>query len=380
MAARIPPAPSDRPRRGRQAPWTDFAHTGPGTLAGRFMRRFWHPVFRAEDLKPGKAMPLKVMSEDFTLYRGASGTPYTVAFRCAHRGTQLSTGWVEGENLRCRYHGWMYDGSGQCVEQPAERNPFCDRVRIHSYPTEEYLGLIFVYLGEGTPPPPPRFPDFEGEGWVEAHLSFRACNYFSNIENACDEAHVSFTHRTRDPARQELMEIPEISFEATDYGIARYGKRPNGEVRVTHLCMPNIHHITGFDNADQSIHWRVPIDDESHAIPSITLRHGERRPHADHDDPWTATAHVADLGEAVLAGRLSLDDIPEDRYLINIQDYVTQAGQGRIADREHERLGVSDAVIVLLRTLWSRELRALAAGKPLTEWKRPERLMAAVGV
>src|SRR6266545_6845813 len=103
-----------------EADWSDFVHTGPGTLAGRYLRTFWHPVFRSQDLKPGKTAPIRIMSEDFTLYRGESGTAHAVAFRCAHRGTQLSTGWVEGENIRCRYHGWMYDAGGQCLQQPAE--------------------------------------------------------------------------------------------------------------------------------------------------------------------------------------------------------------------------------------------------------------------
>jgi len=114
----------------------DFVHTGPGTPAGRYMRMFWHPVYLAQELKPAHPLPVKIMSEDFTLYRGESGKPYAVGFRCAHRGTQLSTGWVEGECIRCFYHGWKYDGTGQCVEQPAESAPFASKVQIRSYPTE----------------------------------------------------------------------------------------------------------------------------------------------------------------------------------------------------------------------------------------------------
>src|SRR3954468_22573977 len=91
---------------GHAPPWEDFVHTGPGTLAGRYLRMFWQPVYRAQDLKPGLAMPIRLMSEDLTLYRGEGGTVHTLAFRCAHRLTQLSTGWIEGENIRCRYHGW----------------------------------------------------------------------------------------------------------------------------------------------------------------------------------------------------------------------------------------------------------------------------------
>lgn len=77
--------------------YMDCFPTGPGTIAGRYMRRFWHPVYRAEDLQPGWAKPLRIMSEEFTLYRGEDGIPHAVAFRCPHRGAQLSSGWVEGD-------------------------------------------------------------------------------------------------------------------------------------------------------------------------------------------------------------------------------------------------------------------------------------------
>jgi len=89
----------------------DLYRTEPGTLAGRYLRSFWQPVWRAKDLPAGEAVPLRIMSEDSTLYRGETGTPHVVAFRCAHRGTQLSAGWVEGDCLRCFYHGWKYESS-----------------------------------------------------------------------------------------------------------------------------------------------------------------------------------------------------------------------------------------------------------------------------
>src|SRR5262245_60715423 len=123
--------------------YKDFFHTGPGTLAGCFMRSFWQPVYRAKDLSPGQTKPIRIMSEDFTLYRGESGTTHLLAPRCAHRRAQLSAGWVEGDCIRCMYHGWKYDGSGQCVEQPAEDESFAKKIRIRSYPTREYLGLVF---------------------------------------------------------------------------------------------------------------------------------------------------------------------------------------------------------------------------------------------
>src|SRR5215472_14886695 len=88
--------------RHRTTPdYKDFVHTEPGTLNGKYMRLFWQPVYRSKDLARAHPKPIRIMSEDFTLYRGEEGAPHVVAFRCAHRGTQLSAGWVEGDCLRC---------------------------------------------------------------------------------------------------------------------------------------------------------------------------------------------------------------------------------------------------------------------------------------
>ncbi len=140
----------------------DFVHTGPGTVAGKYLRRFWQPVFVSAQLQTGYAVPIRIMGEDFTLYRGASGAAYVVDFRCAHRGTQLSVGWVEQDCIRCFYHGWKYDGTGQCVEQPAEDASFAKKITIRSCPTHEFLGLIFAYFGDGVAPPFPDYPELNG--------------------------------------------------------------------------------------------------------------------------------------------------------------------------------------------------------------------------
>jgi len=92
----------------RSASFDEIVHTGPGTLSGRYLRSFWQPVYHCVDLAPGQAKPLRVMGEGFTLYRGVTGAPYLVAGRCAHRGMQLSAGSVEGDAIRCFYHGWKY--------------------------------------------------------------------------------------------------------------------------------------------------------------------------------------------------------------------------------------------------------------------------------
>ena len=97
-------APARKPRSS-----VDLATTKPGTPGGIFMRQFWHAICRSVDLPKGRARPVRVMNEDYTLYRGESGRAQLVAQRCPHRGALMHLGWVENDDIRCVYHGWKYD-------------------------------------------------------------------------------------------------------------------------------------------------------------------------------------------------------------------------------------------------------------------------------
>ena len=367
----------------------EFVHTGPGTVAGRYLRLFWQPICCAYELKLGQALPIKILGEEFTVYRGASGAPYLVGPRCAHRGTQLSIGTVEGECIRCFYHGWKYDGAGQCVEQPAEEQLLADKVRVPSYPVQEYIGLIFAYLGEGAPPPFPRYPRFETpEISLDVAALRRICNYFNNIDNSLDSVHVRFVHeRHRDSVDDHVvLGDPVISVEESEWGVRRYAQYPNGKDVTFFFGMPNINFINGqvvdaaIKRADVMV-FKVPVDDENHihfevrAIP-LTGEAGrtwieERRrlrEEAERDRP--------ELVRAVLSGKRRLNEIDPNRVdFVMLEDEVAQAGQGAIAFRGQEHLGRSDRGVFLLRKIWERELKNLAAGRPLKQWTyRPDML------
>jgi len=251
-------ATQDPPRQYAEADYTDFEHTGPDTLAGRYLRTFWHPVYVSEQLQPGWTAPIKILNEQLTLYRGESGTVHLVDFRCAHRGTQLSTGWVEDDCIRCRYHGWMFDASGQCVEQPLEKQSFASRMRIRSFPVEEYLGLVFAYLGEGDPPPLPRYPRMEREGLLEWACTPRACNYFNELEN--DPEHVPFTHRDPKLPRGVFKMADDVQVEESAWGIAQHRTYP-GHVLIVQHGMPNVR-STAHGRGAEVFRFKVPVDDE----------------------------------------------------------------------------------------------------------------------
>ena len=371
----------------------DFVHTGPSTPAGRFMRTFWHPVYVAKELNPGAAKPIKVMGEDFTLFRGESGKLYLVDFRCAHRQTQLSAGWVEGDRIRCFYHGWKYDGNGQCVEIPGEQDGVAEKVRINSYPVQEYLGLIFVYVGPGEPPPLPRHPECEGPGILDTlSKGVWPCNYFSQLDNAGDPIHIPFTHK--EARRRVGIETPfrRILPQETEYGIKYTTTTAKGEKIIRHFFMPNIvqlitnlrHDGILLDDSSTGgavmprLVWQVPIDDQhfvSFVVTHIPLTgekaervHELRRQMQRDDGP-----SPQELGSAILAGNLHIRDVkvPDVYKLIQVEDYVAQVGQGATPDHAKDRLCINDIAIVLLRKIWEREIAALLDDRPLKQWRRP---------
>ncbi len=376
-----------------EADHNDFVHTGPDTIAGKYLRRFWQPVFRSEDLAQRQSVPIRIMSEDFTLYRGASGRPHVVASRCAHRGSQLSTGWVEGDSIRCMYHGWRYDGSGQCVEQPGEEEGFAAKIKVASYPAEEYLGLVFVYFGAGAPPPLRKHPDFERPGVLETGLpEYWPCNYFNRLDNACDVGHVTFTHRESAlrARRAEQLAVRTVSSAETEYGIRTSVNVPGRPPFHTHFHMPNTNQTRSKARIEGSLKdaatlwvnrlfWRVPIDDEnsvSFVIDWMPLTGDEAERYRERRRAARAQVRVSpnDLGQNVLAGKTRIRDLDPEMstyYLFWIEDYVVQVGQGKIAARENEHLGRMDVGVILLRKIWQRELGNLAAGKPLKEWTTP---------
>ena len=114
--------------------YRDFAHIGPDTLAGRLLRRSWQPLIPGDELEPGAPKRVQLLGEYFTAYRGEDGVAHVVEDRCPHRLTMLSLGWVEGDNIRCFYHDWMFDPDGKCVDMPAENDVFRDKVCIRGFP------------------------------------------------------------------------------------------------------------------------------------------------------------------------------------------------------------------------------------------------------
>ena len=365
--------------------YEDFTSTRPETLNGRYLRRFWLPVFRSDRLAPGSSTPLRALSEDFTLYRGADGVPHVVAQRCPHRGTQLSVGFVEGSEIRCLYHGWKFDGDGKCTEQPAESSEFAAKVRIRACPTREHVGLIFAFFGAGDPAPFPHIPGFSGNGILEHTENPVDYNFFQGWENDFDAYHAVFTHRTGGVHFQPLM---EEQYEEKSFGIVRHSKWADGTPRAVTYVMPTTVHLFGpaatyyrdrgvGPKMRETYIMHLPVDDTHQIVfqaQNILVAPEDRARYLEHQAAFRALwgAHPsAPVTADLLAGRSTLAELrgtDEAPYMAWAEDGAAQAGQGAIADRTSERLGRSDQGVIFLRKLWARELRSLAEAGTTKAW------------
>lgn len=352
--------------------------TGAGTLMGKLLRTFWHPVARSATVAKGKARPLRVMGEDLTLYRGDSGRAYLVGGRCAHRGTLMHTGWVQDEQIRCMYHGWRFDGAGRCTEIPAEKHPRDVPVTIAGYPVYEYAGLVFAWMGKA---PAPEF-NLPRKHFLEdprrilvAQEQVWGCNWFQQIENSLDATHVSFVHTWGKSTRFDqgiTIGVPELSYAETAAGVRQEARRSVNNVRVSNWTFPNNNHVlVPADNKGDPWSdisgWQVPIDDEHTMRFIIYAFHPEtadqaRRAAEGEDRDYNPADHHQD----VFSGRnLSAAG---DLQFVATQDYIAVRGQGAIADRLSENLSVSDAGIVFVRKIFLRELEEIRAGRPTKQW------------
>lgn len=378
----------DERRQARAAQFNRLTEVGPDSDMGRLLRKFWQPVALSESVEVGAAIPLKIMSEELTLYRGNSGKLYLVGGRCAHRRTLLHTGWVDGEEIRCIYHGWQFDGTGACVKRPAETDTGMPRTKIAGYPVKEYQGLVFAYMGEGEPPAfdLPRKPLTEREGALIANGMERwDNNWFQQVENSMDAVHVSFVHMalTVGPfGKAVTASIPELSYEETAAGIRQTARRSEGNVRQSDWTFPNNNHITvpGLNPADPWLDvfvWMTPNDELNttrfmiYSLPpgaseaaqmrfkTYFAKYGKYDPAEHHDELFSSRVWKN----------------PEDIFvgLTAAQDYLSIRGQERITKREDEILGRSDLGIVTLRKLFWRELDLVQAGQPTKEWKALEK-------
>ncbi len=363
-----------------------LTQVGRGTPGGELLRRYWWPVAARAELDQEPTKSVRLLGEDLVLYRDASGTLGLLAERCPHRGASLVYGTPEEPGLRCPYHGWCFDETGACIEQPNEmryRPRFREEGTTTAYPLEELGGLIFAYLGPEPRPLLPRYDLLAMERAPNVFIDIGAavvpCNWLQIMENSVDPTHSEWLHgkyfdyllaRAGEPRTTLAGHHIKIAFDRFEYGIVKRRLREGQSEadddwqRGHPVIFPNI--LCVGDAVLRQFQYRVPMDDETtwHVWYSM----------------YTVSPGTASLLPSLRAngtffevpiyderGRFRVDNIDG-------QDIMVWATQGRIADRTAEHLGGSDRGVLLLRRLLSEQIEAVERGEdPICVFRDPSR-------
>ncbi len=335
-----------------------MTRVGPGTPAGEMLRRYWWPVGFTEEVKAkGPPVRVRLLSEDFVLFRDGSGRLGFLGLHCSHRGASLEYGRVEDKGIRCCYHGWVYDVNGRCLEQPAEPedSTFKDRIKHPAYKVQELGGLMFAYIG---PEPAPLLPRYDlllrNDGGMVVGATEEHCNWLQRAENGVDPAHIVSLHASGYPNR--AFKRPAIEWERTWYGIAMTMhipgiSKPNIQHRIFPSHSRNATARIG-DNSAQNIRFRVPTDDTKTTTFWRSLRPNVR--------PFTLKTlglkkTTPGVYEHVDDGWWGIESREQDR--------MAQESQGVIADRTKEHLGTSDRGVIMLRQMIMESIEAVRQGR-----------------
>jgi phenylpropionate dioxygenase-like ring-hydroxylating dioxygenase large terminal subunit len=371
-----------------------LTQTGPGTSMGNLFRSYWIPAMLAEELPENDCPPVRVklLSERLLAFRDSQGRYGLIDEFCAHRGVSLWFGRNENSGIRCPYHGWKYDVTGQCTEVPSEpeESGYCKKIKLKAYPLIKIGDVLWTYMGPPEKEPP--HPEWEF-ALVPPEQTFTSkrlqeCNWLQAMEGGIDSSHVSFLHSgslNTDPlfkgskGNQYNLKDMKPVFEVVEQPGGLYiGARRNAEEghyywRITPWVMPSFTMVPPRGDHPMHGHFWIPIDDENcwawsfdyHPVRALT--HEERqamidgkgihvryvpgtyRPLANKDNDYLIDR------EAQKAG-ITYSGVEG----IAMQDASLQESMGPIVDRTKENLVSTDNGIIMARHRLMKAARALA--------------------
>ncbi|MGE0797509.1 MAG: Rieske 2Fe-2S domain-containing protein [Lautropia sp.] len=392
----------------------DFlTRVGPGTPMGNLMRQYWIPACQSAELvADAPPMRLMLLCEKLIAFRDTQGRVGIMDHRCPHRCASLFFGRNEEGGIRCAYHGLKFDVTGRCLETPhiPANRAIHTQIRAQAYPAAERNGIVYVYMGPRSDPPP--LPTLEAlllpkEAIGEVWCTQRESNWLQALEGDIDTAHFGFLHLGKvEPADVDPASMHRYAVEnrAPEYQVA---ETPGGTMycayrdaspghryyRFTHFLFPFWTLFPDGDFKDNVVAtaW-VPMDD-THTMafgmyftkrtpPLRRRKDGQPIPGLETDAGWQRTPYLPATTDwfgrwryAANASNDYLIDREEQRSRsfsgiksVPLQDMAMSEGMGPIVDRTREHLLASDAMIVRTRRRMLAVARALANEGTAPPW------------
>ena len=350
----------------------EIARIGPGTPAGEYHRRFWHPVYITEELGE---LPeaIRILGEDLVLFRYGEQRDQIglVHKHCIHRRASLEYGKCEDHGIRCCYHGWLYAPDGEILEMPAEDSKTAERLRestrLGAYPVVEYRGLVFTYMGP--PDRQPEFPIYDACIYDDmTSATYKApyrCNWIQVLDAIMDPTHTTYLHsRNSHPQFSEGMKAEGVLkfYERNDNHFLGSSTRRVGDnvwIRVNELVLPNFTQAGSAFAVDGTrqcyfgrscfTRWVVPVDDEN-SIVYAWANFGSR---------WDPHEYNNKEGHEMIEQGEILDRTLEERKRFPADSEAVE-GMGFISTHKGENLMPTDRGISLYRRRVRQQVRALA--------------------
>ena len=351
----------------------ELTHVGPGTPCGEYLRRFWQPVCMTDQLTD-LPLALTVMGENLVAFRDRSGRIGLLNRHCSHRGASLEFGIVSDRGIRCCYHGWLFDVDGRILETPGEPpdSPLKDGFVHGAYPTREYKGLAFAYMGP--PGAEPDFPVYDSLELPDDEMAPYAihypCNWLQVNENPVDPYHSVFLHSRVTEAHFDVSwgALPVVEWHAKAGGAGVHltnTRRWKNHLwtRINEWIAPNFAQTPDiYQNPDREkffvraglSKWAVPVDDTNTTI--IAWRHFND----DLDLDGKGDRSAIGLDKVDFLGQTGARSYEEGQRIPG--DYEAQVGQGPINVHALGNLGYTDTGVALLRRTLREGIRAVGEG------------------
>ena len=181
-----------------------------------FLKNAWYVAAWDTEVGTGQLLARRLLGTDVLLYRGENGKIVALQDRCCHRLAPLSHGQIEGNCVRCMYHGLVFDPSGSCVEIPGQ-DRISPKSRVRSFPVAEVDHLIWIWMGEPERADERNIPDthwHDCEGWSAErgnYSRFRA-NFLLIADNLLDFSHLAFVHNKSIGSRKQGSVKPSVEY------------------------------------------------------------------------------------------------------------------------------------------------------------------------
>ena len=229
-------------------------------IQSEFLRGFWYYAAASQDIMPGQTCHRTLLNEPVLIGRDRHGQVFALQDTCPHRGTLLSRGVFDGQDVECPYHGWRFNTAGHCTAIPSQlpdQKPQPQDIKTAAYPVQESQGNVWVFMG--TPPealpPVPEVPSIGHRFQLHLCKTF-ACSMDLAVTGLMDPAHGAFVHASKIWRGHRDVRTKEKAFSPAPLGWRMDKHTASGNARAYRLFLGG-----------------VPETEITYSLPGVRIEH-----------------------------------------------------------------------------------------------------------